>query len=377
MSESESVKDLLAKAESAAAAGDLQSAGQLLQAVARNQERELGPMHPDLANTFNNLAVVAEKTGRPGDAEAYYRRAVAIAAASLPADDPMVAATRQNLEDFCRAQGIPVDPSPEPALPPTPSAAPSPEPAPHLAPAAVVAFPPGAAAPPPPAPPPPEPAPHLAPAAVVASHPVPATPPSRSLAKAAIAIVVLLIVALFVMRRWSEREGSAPAPGAAPAPTPSAQTAPPPAPEPASPQPAPVAVEPVQPPAAERRDADRNASGTPRAPQRAAEPVGLAIAQLCRTLSTSGAWKCVPAGDSVAPGPIVLYTRVKSPHATVVVHRWYRGDVLRRSVRLPTDASSQEGYRTFSRQTVDRGDWRVEVRSAAGDLLYEQHLAVR
>src|SRR4051794_35584331 len=348
MSESESVKDLLAKAESAAAAGDLQSAGQLLQAVARNQERELGPMHPDLANTFNNLAVVAEKTGRPGDAEAYYRRAVAIAAASLPADDPMVAATRQNLEDFCRAQGIPVDPSPEPALPPTPSAASSPEPAPHLA-----------------------------PAAVVASQPVPATPPSRSLAKAAIAIVVLLIVALFVMRRWSEREGSAPAPGAAPAPPPSAQTAPPPAPEPASPQPAPVAVEPVQPPAAERRDADRNASGTPRAPQRAAEPVGLAIAQLCRTLSTSGAWKCVPAGDSVAPGPIVLYTRVKSPHATVVVHRWYRGDVLRRSVRLPTDASSQEGYRTFSRQTVDRGDWRVEVRSAAGDLLYEQHLAVR
>src|SRR3954469_12762903 len=109
MSESESVKDLLAKAESAAAAGRSQSAGQLLQAVARNQERELGPMHPDLANTFNNLAVVAEKKGPPGQGEAYYRRAVAIAAASLPADDPMVAATRQNLEDFCRAQGLPID----------------------------------------------------------------------------------------------------------------------------------------------------------------------------------------------------------------------------------------------------------------------------
>src|SRR3954468_5691042 len=104
MSESESVKDLLAKAESAAAAGDLESAGQLLQAVAQNQERELGPTHPDLANTFNNLAVVAEKTGRPGDAEVYYRRPGGFAPASLPPDAPRVPASRHNLEDFCRAQ---------------------------------------------------------------------------------------------------------------------------------------------------------------------------------------------------------------------------------------------------------------------------------
>src|SRR3954462_8580474 len=101
MSESESVKDLLAKAESAAAAGDLQSAGQLLQAVARNQERELGPMHPDLANTFNNLAVVAEQTGRPDDAGASVRGAVGCAPASLRAEVRWGAAPRQNLEDFC------------------------------------------------------------------------------------------------------------------------------------------------------------------------------------------------------------------------------------------------------------------------------------
>src|SRR5207247_1980870 len=44
------------------------------------------------------------------DAETFYRRAVAIASASLPADHPMIAVSRQNLEDFCRARGLPIDP---------------------------------------------------------------------------------------------------------------------------------------------------------------------------------------------------------------------------------------------------------------------------
>src|SRR3954464_6468067 len=120
MSESQSVHDLLAKAESAAGAGDLASAEALLHAIARIQEGELGDTHPDLANTLNNLAIVAERTGRPADAEKYYRRAVAIASASLPVDDPMVAASRQNLEEFCRAQGLPIDVPVSRDLPDTP-----------------------------------------------------------------------------------------------------------------------------------------------------------------------------------------------------------------------------------------------------------------
>src|SRR5262249_50427828 len=32
-----------------------------------------------------------------------------IASASLPSDDPMVAASRQNLEEFCRANGLPIE----------------------------------------------------------------------------------------------------------------------------------------------------------------------------------------------------------------------------------------------------------------------------
>ena len=80
----------------------------------------------------------------------------------------------------------------------------------------------------------------------------------------------------------------------------------------------------------------------------------------------------------MSPGPIVLYTRVRSPRDAVVVHRWYRGDTLRQSVKLTIRANATEGYRTYSRQTVDGGaDWRVEVSSANGDLLHERRFAVR
>ena len=82
-------------------------------------------------------------------------------------------------------------------------------------------------------------------------------------------------------------------------------------------------------------------------------------------------------GSSVAPGPIVFYTRVRSPRDTAVVHRWYRGNTLRQSVRLTTRANATEGYRTYSRQTVDEGEWRVEIKSADDSLLHEQRFAVR
>lgn len=92
---------------------------------------------------------------------------------------------------------------------------------------------------------------------------------------------------------------------------------------------------------------------------------------------SDGNWRCDPAGDTVAPGRLVLYTRIRSPRDTLVVHRWYRGDALRQSVKLAIQANPTEGYRTFSRQSVEAGDWRVEVRSADGSLLHEQRFAVR
>jgi hypothetical protein len=312
LSELDNVQHMLEAAESAANAGDLAAADDLLQRAARIQEAELGPLHPDLANTLNNLAVVAETTGRFEDAEKFYRRAVAIASASLPADSPMVASSRKNLEDFCRERGVPIDPSPivAPPLerrPPEPVAVPREEPA----------------------------------------------RSSRRLAAVAIGVGLLAFVAVFVVRSRGAHETPPPQAVQSSAP-PDAKPVPPPS-SPAS-----------TPPAAIER------------PQPQAKAVSLATSQLCRVFSTSGRnWRCTPVENPVTPGPIVFYTRVRSPHKVVVIHRWYRGDALRKTARLPVQASPTEGYRTYSRQTVHAGEsWRVEARTADGELLDEQRLTV-
>jgi hypothetical protein len=310
MSEPRNVRNLIAEAERAATAGDFVSAEELLRAAARLQESELGPLHPDLANTLNNLAIVAEKSGRPDDAERFYRRAVAIASASLPADDPMVVASRQNLEDFCHARGLPID---RPDVAPAPVAAP------------------------------------------------PSPPVSRRVSPAratlAIAVVALATAALFIARPWTPRQSPTAVPASAPTPAPAAEPA-----RPAPEAPAPIDRTPT--PEVDRAPAPANAA------------IALVTVQLCRNFSTRD-WRCDPAGDSVVPGPLVFFTRVRSPRDAIIFHRWYQGDTLRQSVQLAIGANATEGYRTYSRQTVDRGDWRVEVRSARGDLLHEQRIAVR
>ena len=332
MSEREDVRSLLDLAERAAVGGDYASADELLRRVARIQETELGPLHPDLADTLNNLAIVAEKRGRADDAETFYRRAVAIASA-LPADDPRVAASRQNLEDFCRARGVPID-RPQMAEP-TPQA--------RIA---------------------------AQPTAVRerAIETTPATPTAglSTVVKVALGLVVVVAGALLVARPWSSRETS---PG---------RVAPPPRIESASPQVAAPAPPQSDAPARPQRAAPAPVEKPPATSVAGGDGLTLASVQLCQKFSTNdGKWRCDPAGASVPPGPIVLYTRVRSPRDATVVHRWYRGETLRQSVRLPVRANATEGYRTYSRQTVNAGDWRVEVRSAGGDLLHEQHVIVK
>jgi len=82
----------------------------------------------------------------------------------------------------------------------------------------------------------------------------------------------------------------------------------------------------------------------------------------------------------VDPGSLVFYTRLKSTGDTTVQHRWYRGDDLRKVVELRIRANPTDGYRTYSRNTVDNrsgGDWRVELRTKDGILLYEERFVVR
>jgi hypothetical protein len=322
-----SVQGMLSEAERAAGSGDLASAEDLLREAARLQEEEFGPFHPELANTLNNLAVIAEQTDRPDEAEKCYRRAVAIASTALPPGDPMVAASRQNLEDFCRAHGRPIE-----------------EPTATVEPAAVEAT-------------PTQSKPTASPRSLAAEPKM-----SRLPAMLGLGVAVLLAIALLIARPWSStRQALAVTPVAEPVPAPPV--------EPAPAKPAPEAPAPTE------RTPEAAAV---RPPASASAPAGIALAtvQLCRNFSPDD-WRCDPAGESVAPGPIVLYTRVRSPRDAVVVHRWFQGESLRKSAQLRVGASPTEGYRTFSRQTVDRGEWRVEVRSTGGDLLFEQSLTVR
>ena len=78
-----------------------------------------------------------------------------------------------------------------------------------------------------------------------------------------------------------------------------------------------------------------------------------------------------------APGRAAYYTRIASPSAMRVQHRWYRGTSLRQSVTLSIAANPSDGYRTFSRQTLSPGTWRVELRAADGALLHEAAFDVR
>jgi hypothetical protein len=114
MPEQRGARSIIESAEQAAAAGDYASAEDLLREAAGLQEQTLGPNHPDLANTLNNLGVVCEIADNPIDAEHYFRRAYTIATATLAPDHPFVATSRKNLHDFCAARGRPAE------LPPSP-----------------------------------------------------------------------------------------------------------------------------------------------------------------------------------------------------------------------------------------------------------------
>jgi hypothetical protein len=354
MSELPDAARMLEAAEHAARTDDLALADELLRRVARIQEVELGPLHPDLANTLNNLGIVCERAARVEEAETFYRRAVAITTASLGADHPMTAASRENLEDFCRARGLPID---EPAAvladsnltrdaTPQPSTSRSPVPEPRR---------PAASEPP-----------------FSVSHRI-----SPSFAWMAIGIVVVATATFLLMRRSSSRQETATtAPTALATKPQEAERALPP---PAEPSVTPGPVEQAQPAVVPPREGQDRPTRSPSAQSSSSDAITLAAAQLCGTFSSAGAiWRCDPVADTVSRGRLVLYTRVRSPRDAVVVHRWFKGDTLRQSVKLPIRANATEGYRTYSRQTVDdAAEWRVEVRSANGELLHEQRFAVR
>ena len=65
MSELRDAGRMIEAAEQAAIGEDFTVADELLRVAARIQEAELGPLHPDLANTLNNRAIVGSSMPRP------------------------------------------------------------------------------------------------------------------------------------------------------------------------------------------------------------------------------------------------------------------------------------------------------------------------
>jgi len=100
------VQPILDSAERAASSGNYALAESLLREVARLQAEILGPQHPELASTFNNLGVMCERTNKLMDAGRFYREALSIASASLKAEDPLVVTSRNNFDEFHRGLGL-------------------------------------------------------------------------------------------------------------------------------------------------------------------------------------------------------------------------------------------------------------------------------
>jgi len=325
-------RSIIEAAEQSAAAGDYTSAEKLLREAAGLQEARLGPLHPDLANTLNNLGVVCEINDNSVDAEDCFRRAYAIATTALKPDHPFVATSRQNLRDFCEARGKPFESIPAPAMDPPRESLPPREPR-NMRPA-IRRF-------------------------------------IRPLAIGGLGPAVMLIVILTAVRPWLNSSGQAQSPSAIVTDSPREIRV--------QPQ-APVAAEPIALPSeATRTNAATPDEGTARRVTAGSTRVRPTVikARLCAELED---FACDPPDRPIPAGPLFFYTQVTSTSATTIQHRWYRDNRLYQSVELRVPASPRTGYRTFSRSVMtseSAGEWRVELRTGDGALLHEERFSVR
>jgi tetratricopeptide (TPR) repeat protein len=92
--------------------GNYPVAGTALAEALSIRERMLGPDHPDVATSLNNLAKLYNAQGRYADAEALYRRALAMREKALGPDHPDVATSLNNLAELYNAQGRYADAEP-------------------------------------------------------------------------------------------------------------------------------------------------------------------------------------------------------------------------------------------------------------------------
>ena len=362
MPDASEISSITSAAERAGVAGDWPAAERLLREAVTAQEAALGPAHPELAYTLNNLGVACERNGNAKDAEQCYRRAYAIASAALPAADPLVVASGENLREFCEAFGVPLN-------------QPSPATAEHVSTPVMPGF-------------------SRAAEAVTTGaddadtrdepqaaiqEPAARVEPRRRVLGVAAAVSIVIALAAGVM--WLQSGGPPPASDArpepadaGPAPSPTLDAARPPEPPPPPvPGPPPIQNESRGTTAANETPV---ATGAAPAPARDAA-VSVATAQLCRALSN---WQCTAATSPTDATQLFFYTRLRSPADTTVEHRWYYDGQLLRTVPLRIRANQAEGYRTYSRNTITgqrAGLWRVELRTQGGTVLHEEQVEVQ
>ena len=92
--------------------GKYEDAEPLYQRALAIREAALGPQHPAIATTLNNLAELYHARGKYADAEPLHQRALAIREAALGPQHPDVATTLDNLAELYRAQGKYADAEP-------------------------------------------------------------------------------------------------------------------------------------------------------------------------------------------------------------------------------------------------------------------------
>ena len=426
MAELSDIERILGEAEQATAAGDHSGAERSLRRGLRLQEAALGLVHPDVANTLNDLGVVCDRLGRPDEAEFLYRRALGIARRTLEPEHPYIATSLQNLSNLYEAQGRPEklvkareggtsgsglpesdsddgfedgDPAEATAqrpvsatqVPVSPSHVESLQQRPSPAlygwlanPIVLVGL--GAAL--------------LAGGWLLLGGSVDPDDPIQRTQDAGSTVT---------QSQTSEADegpvGTGPTTPAAsvetPAQTPTASTTDSAADSMSAAetvqQAAASAAEtpPIVAPSSDERPAVSQNVPTP---AQTAEPDSgdlpavttssvVAAAEICSQLDTrapDGAplaeWRCEPVSEAQAtPAQLFFYTRIRSPTAATVAHRWLRNGVLQQRIELDIGANNGAGYRTYSSHTVStqqRGTRRVELQSSDQELLYAEEFVV-
>jgi tetratricopeptide (TPR) repeat protein len=92
------------------ARGDYTEAEPLYRRALAIDEKVLGPDHPEVANTLNNLAVLLEARGDYTEAEPLYRRALAIDEKALRPNHPTTRLDQENLDRLLQKSAQPTAP---------------------------------------------------------------------------------------------------------------------------------------------------------------------------------------------------------------------------------------------------------------------------